>query len=78
MPDTCADLLGKAYHYLATRTAAWPTDYLRAVIQAPEQQRLVRAIDAAVLANDYKATANACRQYWQAVLAQPPATDILT
>ena len=72
MPDTCPDLLSKAYRYLATHTAAWPDAHLRAVVRQPALREATRAIDAAVLANDYKATANACRAYWGAVLVQAP------
>lgn len=72
MPDTCPALLAKAYRYLATHTAAWPEDHLRAVLRQPAMQQAARAIDAAALANDYKATANACRAYWQSLLAQAP------
>lgn len=78
MPDTCPGLLGKAYRYLATHTAHWPEDHLRTVLRQPAMQQAARVVDAAALANDYKATATACRAYWQAVLAQSPATDILT
>lgn len=70
--NTPAALLTKAYRYLATHTAAWPEDHLRAVLHQPPVQQAARAIDAAANAHDYQATAQACRQYWQAILAQPP------
>ena len=70
MPDTCPDLLAKAYNYLATHTAHWPENHLREVLRQPAIQQAARAIDAGASANDYKATATACRAYWQAVLAE--------
>lgn len=72
MPDTPATLLTKAYRYLATHTAGWSEDHLRVVLRQPPIQQAARAIDAAAVAHDYQATAQACRQYWKAVLAQPP------
>lgn len=72
MPDTPATLLTKAYRYLGTHTAGWPDDHLRAVLRQPPIQQAARAIDAAASAGDSTATAQACRQYWQQVLAQTP------
>ena len=72
MPDTCPALLAKAYRYLAAHTAHWPENHLREVLRQPAIQQAARAIDAAAVANDSKATATACRAYWHAVLAQAP------
>ena len=72
MPDPCADLLAKAYRYLATHTAAWPAAHLQAVLTTPDARADVQAIETAALAGDARACASACRAYWQKLLAQAP------
>jgi hypothetical protein len=72
MPETCTALIQKAFIYLNTSTATWPTDHLQARVRHPETRRLSRCIDTAALAGDYQATAHACRALWRRILSTPP------
>ena len=76
MPDTCPDLLAKAYRYLATHTADWPDAHLRTVLRQPPIQQAARAIDAAALANDPTATATACRAYWGLIVSSRRSPEL--
>ena len=72
MPDTCPDLWTKARTYVAHKTQTWPqADVLAALgdhtVHAADDQ-----INTALLANDHRACAAACRHWWQALLVHAP------
>jgi len=64
----CLKAIVTAYTYVSQKTATWSTEHCRARIQDPTCRALAHAIDAAALRGDLRATQQACRAWWQALL----------
>lgn len=72
MSDECRDLIKKAVRYLNTKTRLWPDGLTTHVASTPEAHRLLDAVNAACLANDFQATSQCCRAYWTHILSHAP------
>ena len=71
MDETCQTILEKMTLHLTTKTASWTDAHLRTAIRDPATHALAQAIDAACLAQDFRATVQACRHYTKHLLAFP-------
>lgn len=72
MSETCQELINKTFAYICSKTQMWRDDAFGAAIRSDAAHRLSQAIDSAALANDYTATAHACRAYWKHILWHMP------